>query len=180
MNGKVNLNKEQKLAVELMLSGLNVFLGGKAGSGKSVVIHEFKRQCNKRLVCLAPTGVAAQLIGGSTIHSFMEFPIEEPGDKIVNNGMPRNKDLLLATDIILIDEISMVRIDILQAINDVFQRVCYNGRPFGGKQIIVVGDFFQLPPVEKKQKNEDDDNSLELYIKNKFGGWYAFETPAWR
>ena len=169
------MDDEQRKALELMLDGKNVFLTGFAGTGKSLVINMFKQLCTKRLVCLAPTGQAARNIEGSTIHRFFRFkvdPIITLDSALVDD---RQLELLNNVDVILIDEVSMVRADLFQGI-DVLLRThacgpCRN-LPFAGKQIIVVGDYCQLPPVVP-------DTKILQFLQDEFGGIYALSTPAW-
>ena len=170
------MDKLQQLALEEMFSGKNIFLSGTGGTGKSAVIRMFLENCPKNIVCVAPTGLAAlNLPEAVTIHSFFKFPV----DKIMLdvNDVPANAQLaeiLRCTECIVIDEISMVRADIFNAIN---LSLKVNGdapeRPFGGKQIIVVGDFLQLPPVIA-------DEAVNIVLHERFGGIYAFNTEAWK
>ena len=175
METTVILNREQELALQLMLSGKNVFVFGNAGAGKSTVIEAFKRCCAKRLVCLAPTGIAALNIQGSTIHRFFGFP-GMVNDFICQQSARNNYLMFNALDVILIDEISMVRSDLFAAI-DLTLRLAASGPaaqlPFGGKQIIVVGDCSQLPPVI-------EDWQVQTYLEANFGGIHAFQTTSWR
>ena len=172
----INLYGEQQRALDVMLSGKNVFLSGKGGCGKSFIVHEFIKQCPRQLACLAPTGLAALNIAGATIHSFFHFPIGVLSADTVKVQDLRQKEVIQAIDVILIDEISMVRSDTFQAI-DTMLRLCapdaQKDVPFGGKQIIVVGDFFQLAPVVTEA-------DIEEYLGEEFGGIYAFDTPAWK
>lgn len=170
------LDTAQVEALGEMFAGKNVFLSGTGGTGKSVVIRFFLENCRKNIVCVAPTGLAAMnLPDAMTIHSFFKFPIDEimlDVDDIPTDR--RLAELLHHTDCIVIDEISMVRADIFNAL-EISLRV--NGgttdRPFGGKQIIVVGDFLQLPPVIT-------DEAVYTVLNERFGGVYAFSTKAWR
>jgi ATP-dependent DNA helicase PIF1 len=132
----------------------HIFLTGSAGVGKSTLLNYFRENTAKNIVVVAPTGVAALNVGGQTIHSFFKMPIGfVTSDKI---DVSRNKKMIQAIDTIVIDEISMVRADLLDGI-DYFMRL--NGRdkklPFGGAQVVFIGDLFQLPPVvasdEEKQ-----------------------------
>lgn len=157
------LDQEQETALKLMRNGKNVFLTGSAGTGKSAVIDAL-RQYKNRLVCLAPTGLAARnLRQASTIHAF--FSIGHSTDETAL----RNR--LRAAETILIDEISMVRVDLFQRI-DRLLRLHVADRPFGGKQIIVVGDFHQLPPVAESAP-------IQEALEECYGGIYAFNAPAW-
>lgn len=172
----MQLTQEQENALQEMLSGKNVFLTGEAGTGKSTIVKEFKRRVKKNCVFLAPTGIAAVNIGGSTIHSFMCFapgPMNEETIGTITNK--HRKVLIRNTEIIVIDEISMVRGDLFWAIDYRLRQIATNRdkkRPFGGKQIILVGDFFQLPPVVKSEEEE------RVLIET-FGGIFAFQTKTW-
>lgn len=176
MDVGIKLNIEQEEAVEAMLSGRNVFLTGEAGTGKSTVVREFLRRCGHKCLVLAPTGVAAVNAGGTTIHSqFMLRPGTQNPMKLepLNDGM--RAMVIRASKTIVVDEISMVRSDLFCAM-DARLRELSGGqnreRPFGGRQIILVGDFLQLPPVIK------DSKELE-YLNRALGGKYAFQTDLW-
>ena len=160
-----------------MLSGKNVFLTGEAGTGKSTVLREFKRKATQDCVFLAPTGIAAINVGGTTIHSFL---LLQPGlltpDNLEDIENSKRKQLIRATKTIVIDEVSMVRSDVFAAIDYRLRSLASGSnqrKPFGGKQIILVGDFFQLPPVVKT----GTENS---YIMEHLGGWYCFQTRLWQ
>ena len=132
------LSQEQQQALNLMHAGNNVFLSGEAGTGKSVIIHEFRRTSGKNIVCLAPTGMAALNIAAVTIHSFFGLTIG------INTGeettiTAEQRDVMLATEVIIIDEISMVRADVFQSIDNILRKVMPRKRqhlPFGGIQVI--------------------------------------------
>jgi ATP-dependent exoDNAse (exonuclease V) alpha subunit len=167
------LDNEQQQALNALLAGRNVFLSGEAGTGKTVVIREFEKHCRKQLVKLAPTGIAAQNIGGSTIHSFFKFNIgvQDPQQP---HEIPMNQYLLLKTvEVILIDEISMVRSDIFTAMDAALREVNEVDLPFGGRQVILVGDFCQLPPIVQG-------DNLKTYFQETFDGKYAFQTRTWQ
>jgi ATP-dependent exoDNAse (exonuclease V) alpha subunit len=126
----------------------NLFLTGKAGTGKSTLLRSFITNTTKNIAVLAPTGVAALNIEGSTIHSFFKIPPMVTEKTIYKEakraiGDPKFTEL----DAILIDEVSMVRADLFDCINHYMQIACENTQPFGGKQIILIGDLYQLPPV---------------------------------
>lgn len=126
-------------------SDINIFVTGKAGTGKSTLLNIFRKTTRKKVVFLAPTGIAALNIRGQTIHSFFSIPPKliksEEIDKI------KNQSLIRKLDTIVIDEISMVRADIIDHINHILQRVRKNTTLFGGVQIVLFGDMFQLPPI---------------------------------
>ena len=171
---KIKLTSEQEKALQLMMSGRNVFLTGKAGTGKSTVLDKFQEKCKCGCVFLAPTGIAAINIGGSTIHSFFQL---KPGlltpDSIETIGSRKRIDLIRSVRIIVIDEVSMVRSDLFVAIDKRLKEIMGNTSPFGGKQVILVGDFLQLPPVVKEQTEGD-------YLDRELGGYYAFQTRLWQ
>ncbi|MDM8557440.1 PIF1 family ATP-dependent DNA helicase [Candidatus Parabeggiatoa sp. HSG14] len=126
-----------------------VFITGKAGTGKSTLLDYFKKHTKKKLAVLAPTGVAALNVGGATLHSFFRLPPRpiHPDEVKVLRSKTKRK-LYQSLDIIVIDEVSMVRADMMDII-DRFMRLNGNNcnKPFGGVQMIFIGDLFQLPPV---------------------------------
>ena len=123
----------------------SIFITGRAGTGKSTLLRLFKSTTRKNIVVLAPTGVAALNVGGQTIHSFFKFPPR----LIENSGIRKQKFRKIYTkiDIIIIDEISMVRADILDNIDYFLQLNRANPLPFGGVKMIFIGDLYQIPPV---------------------------------
>lgn len=171
------LSADQKMALSLMLSGKNVYISGSAGTGKTSLIQIFKEKYQGNCVVVAPTGVAAINVEGQTIHSFFMLP---PGLLVPDNlemiPWPRKREVLRQINCIIIDEISMVRSDMFAAI-DLRMRQCARGSakrtPFGGKQVIVCGDFFQLPPVVADGVEDD-------WLQANLGGEYAFQTPLWK
>jgi len=149
----------------------NFFITGNAGTGKSTIIELFRAQTKKNIVILAPTGLAANNVRGQTIHSFFRFPPKLMDREAVQNIRVYG-DLYQKIDTIIIDEASMVRADLLDAV-DMFLRA--KGRdpflPFGGIQVILVGDLFQLPPVVTHQEIE--------YITEKYDSPYFFAAHAY-
>lgn len=151
----------------------SLFLTGKAGTGKSTFLRHIAQNTKKKCVVLAPTGIAAINAGGSTLHSFFKLPFHPllPSDsrysvrnlrKTLRYNSERIK-LLRALELVIIDEISMVRADIIDFIDKVLRVYNQNMRePFGGKQLLLVGDVFQLEPVVK----EDDRKLLTPYYPN--------------
>ena len=122
-----------------------IFITGKAGSGKSTLLRLFVKTTSKKVATLAPTGVAALNAGGQTIHSFFGF-----APHAVQQGriqLRQNKRLYQALDSIVIDEISMVRVDLLDHIDKFLRLNRGKNIPFGGCQMIFFGDLFQLPPI---------------------------------
>lgn len=165
------LNPEQAHALALMDSGANVILTGGAGTGKSTVIHAYQQSTSRKVAIIAPTGAAASRIGGTTIHRTFQFhsslflPSYEPALS------EETQELLQALDTLIIDEVSMVRADLLQAIDLSLRAANGNDLPFGGKQVILVGDLYQLPPVARDEEAE--------ILQECYGGILPFFAPAW-
>ena len=154
-------NRERDLARELIEStGRNLYLTGKAGTGKTTFLRQLRADSPKRMVVLAPTGIAAINAEGMTIHSFFLFPFlpylpnEAFGKEAKYNYHYRKERLKLirSLDLIVIDEVSMVRADLLDAIDDALRHVRRCNLPFGGVQMLLIGDIQQLPPVAKPEE----------------------------
>ncbi|MDD5669786.1 MAG: AAA family ATPase [Candidatus Omnitrophica bacterium] len=151
----IEINEQFKNALDMMeRSRKNVFITGKAGTGKSTLLTYFRSLTAKKIVFLAPTGVAAVNIHGETIHSFFGFKPDITIEKIKKRGKKKTR-IFKALDAIVIDEISMVRADLMDCV-DIFLRL--NGKhgdlPFGGIQMIFIGDLYQLPPVVNGREKE--------------------------
>lgn len=185
------LNKGQKEALKVLKSGKNVFLSGEAGSGKSFVLKYFLEQvAHKNILVTAPTGIAAININGSTLHRVFKVPIEP----IAPSKVPlKTIEAVRKADIIVIDEISMCRFDCFEYVaksiklaeqeeqateNEKAIQMGRNPIQLPPKQVIVVGDFFQLPPVI----TEKDRRILENYWGNiiAIGDGFAFQAPMWQ
>ena len=142
------LNKSQTDAFNTIeRTNSNVLILGQAGTGKSTFVNYLKSASSKRIVCACPTAVSALNIGGQTIHSLFQI---QPRDFLFPEMLklkakPRN--ILVATDVLIIDEISMVAPDLLDAIDILARAARHNNAPFGGIQVVAIGDLFQLPPV---------------------------------
>lgn len=142
------LNDAQMAAFNTMeCTNSNVLILGPAGTGKSTFVNYIKSASKKRVVCACPTAVSALNVGGQTIHSLFQI---QPRDFIMTDllklkAKPRN--ILNATDVLIIDEISMVAPDLLDAMDWLCRAARHNNEPFGGIQIVAIGDLFQLPPV---------------------------------
>lgn len=146
---KVEMNTQFLEALRLMEeSGEPLFVTGRAGTGKSTLLHCFRYKTKKRVAVVAPTGVAALNVKGQTIHSFFGFPPAVTIDDARKEAMwNRDPELYRNLDTIVVDEISMVRADLIDAM-DVFLRVIRRSAlSFGGVQMIFIGDLYQLPPV---------------------------------
>jgi DNA replication protein DnaC len=169
-------NPELELAYKyVQLTNENIFLTGKAGTGKTTFLKSLKQKLNKRSVVVAPTGVAAINAGGVTIHSFFQLPFgpiiteRVAGHRIDNPNFKqkfnRQKIKIIKTlDLLIIDEISMVRADMLDAVDEVLRRYKNPYQPFGGTQLLMIGDMQQLAPVVKREEY----SYLEPYYKSMF------------
>ena len=145
----LDLNSEFKKAFDLLEhQHKNLFLTGKAGTGKSTFLKYFVENTKKRCVVLAPTGVAALNVDGVTIHSFFKFTPHVTEEDVIKKAKVVNKDAVYHhIDIIIIDEISMVRADLLDYMDLFLQTALKKKIPFGGIQMLFIGDLYQLPPV---------------------------------
>ncbi|WP_050762914.1 helix-turn-helix domain-containing protein [Reinekea blandensis] len=132
-------------------TGEHLYLTGKAGTGKTTFLHRLKAESNKRIIVTAPTGVAAMNAGGVTLHSFFQLPfgpILPDAPQRSNYRFAREKiRIIQALDVLVIDEISMVRADLLDGVDAVLRRYRRTDAPFGGVQLLLIGDLHQLPPV---------------------------------
>ena len=138
----------------------NIFLTGKAGTGKTTFLHRIKAEAVKRMAVVAPTGVAAINAKGVTIHSLFQLPFgpllpDRAKAEMRQRRFNRKKiNLLKSLDLLVIDEISMVRADLLDGIDRVLRRYRDYSKPFGGVQLLMIGDLNQLPPVVKQEEWE--------------------------
>lgn len=152
----IDLNPQFVHALDLMENSPDsLFITGRAGTGKSTLLQYFKKNTQKNIVILAPTGVAAVNIGGATIHSFFQFKPDVTLEKAwAKGGKVKKPELYKSLDAIVIDEISMVRADLLDCIDAFMRKVCQSMKPFGGKRVIMFGDLYQLPPVVTRDDAE--------------------------
>ncbi len=155
------VNQKLDFVEELVLyTDSHIFLTGKAGTGKTTFLKNLPLKTYKRMVVVAPTGVAAINAGGQTIHSFFQLPFGPlpPNASTVTAQLHRMKkqklNLMRSLDLLIIDEISMVRADVLDAIDAVLRRVRRSQKPFGGVQLLMIGDVHQLAPVAKPEEWE--------------------------
>ena len=171
-------NPELKLASDFVqYTNHNIFLTGKAGTGKTTFLHNLKHKTKKRMIVTAPTGVAAINAGGVTLHSFFQMPFGPfvPGSEYSGAETKRkfNKEkikIIKSLDLLVIDEISMVRSDLLDGVDAVLRRYRRNNLPFGGVQLLMIGDLHQLSPVVK-------DDEWEI-LKEHYDSVYFFSSNA--
>lgn len=159
----MNQNPEIALAWQFIENtGTHLFLTGKAGTGKTTFLRKLKSESPKRMVVLAPTGIAAINAGGVTIHSFFQLPFAPfvPESSFSTNSKVSYRyrfgkeklNIIRSIDLLVIDEISMVRADLLDAVDDILRRFRDHHKPFGGVQLLMIGDLQQLAPVVKDEE----------------------------
>lgn len=180
---------KQKDAFEILKQGHNVLLTGFAGSGKSYLLEEFAcwaRENKKNVVMAATTGIAATNINGKTIHNYSNLGVRERIDlentekviSLANNMREPYKKSVINTDILVIDEISMLHDFQLSAVDKIIRTVRNNNSPFGGLQVVLSGDFFQLPPIARNNGQTDFIIHSDSYINGNFKVCYLEEY--WR
>ena len=163
-------NPQLELAGNLIKNtGTNLFLTGKAGTGKTTFLHHLRADSPKRMIVVAPTGVAAVNARGVTIHSFFQLSFAPfvPGAKLASEFFRFNKEkinIICSLDLLVIDEISMVRADLLDGVDFVLRHFRRNDQPFGGVQLLMIGDLEQLAPVVK----DDEWDLLKDYYESPF------------
>ena len=163
-------------------TGRSVFLTGKAGTGKTTFLRHITQSTTKRFVVLAPTGVAAINAGGSTIHSFFQLPLcpylPDVKELVTEYQMPERYrslrkeriKIIRTLDLLIIDEISMVRADLMDAMDMILRKYRHNDKPFGGVQLLMIGDAQQLSPVVKENERQ--------YISQVYQSPYFFHSKA--
>ena len=160
----------QNIALNILKSGNNVFITGSAGTGKTYLLNQFIRYLKTRKISpaiVAPTGIAASHLGGQTIHSFFSLGIRDSVDEDFIESLLEKKYLqtrFSKLKVLIIDEISMVSPEIFSSIDIILRAFKNYNEPFGGIQVILSGDFFQLPPISKYPKEKR----------------FAWQSPAWR
>ena len=170
----IELSPEQKAVYEkLESSNENFFITGKAGTGKSVLLQYFAKNTKKQVAVVAPTGVAALIVGGQTIHSFfsLNIDLQDTSDFEEVSKLPNSKaEVLRHLDSLIIDEVSMVSADVMDMIDAKLQYARANQSPFGGCQIIAFGDLYQLPPVV-------DNGQVYRFLDDKYKSRFFFGAP---
>lgn len=169
------LNEGQAAARDAILSGSNVCISGSGGCGKSWLLNHMKLLQADSAIFVAPTGKAAINIGGSTCHSVFGIPIGYPTEKGLAKVSPKTKKLFSGNVIktVYIDEIFMNRVDSFWAIDQKLRKLKNNNLPFGGLQVVVMGDVFQLEPVLQPKTKE------HTLVMDHFGGKYPFHCDVW-
>ena len=169
------LNSQQKAALDLVLKGKSVFLTGPGGVGKSFLVHSITKeleQRGRRVAVTALTGCAALLLGNGakTIHSWAGIGLgRDPSSKIIAGITKYNfpaRKRWMCTDVLIIDEVSMLTPELLEKLNDVAMAIRRKANTFGGLQVIFTGDFYQLPPVYTNEERPSNE--------------FAFESPIWK
>jgi hypothetical protein len=151
-------NTELQLAEKYVYeTGCNIFLTGRAGTGKTTFLDTLKKKSPKRMAITAPTGVAAINAGGVTLHSFFQLPFgpilpDTTSSRAQYRYSKKKINTIKSLDLLVIDEISMVRADLLDGIDTILRRFRYSALPFGGVQLLMIGDLHQLPPVAKSDE----------------------------
>ncbi|MBI4845146.1 MAG: AAA family ATPase [Candidatus Omnitrophica bacterium] len=168
----IDFNSEFQKAFDLVENTNDcIFITGRAGTGKSTLLKILKQKTKKNAVVLAPTGVSAINVQGQTIHSFFKFP-----PKIIQKETPhrlRGAKLFKRIELIIIDEVSMVRADLMDGIDQAMRINRGFDIPFGGAQVVMFGDLFQLPPVIRGEQLQD-------FFKEHYGSAYFFSADVFR
>ena len=171
----------QSLALSILKTGANVFLTGEPGSGKTYLVNQYVaylRSVGIEPAITASTGIAATHIGGMTIHSWSGIGIKTKLDKHDLNKIVLNKYIakrVRNAKVLIIDEISMLLPGMLSMIDVVCREIKQEPKPFGGAQVVLVGDFFQLPPIVRRA--EDGDSQAKLI--EELPAFFAYDSPSW-
>jgi ATP-dependent DNA helicase PIF1 len=147
----------------------NLFVTGKAGCGKSMALRRFIDMTTKQVIVCGPTGVSAVNIGGSTIHRTFKMPIGFLNEDEISKIAFTQGEIVRLADTLLIDEVSMVSPELLNTVDRILRKVLRGSLPFGGLQVIMFGDLYQLPPVLKGPE--------KAFVEKKYGSPYFFSAP---
>ena len=171
----VALSPQQQEVYDLVESTReHVFITGRAGTGKSTLLNHLSQVTAKQIAVCAPTGVAALNVGGQTIHSLFRLPIGLIGTSNLNHG-PDQRKILKAIDTLVIDEISMVNADVMDAIDRALRESRQRKKePFGGVQVIMFGDPYQLAPVPPRSLEE------KSYLADRYASHWFFDAAVWK
>src|SRR3989339_2248833 len=172
----------QSQALYILKTGVNVFLTGEPGSGKTHLINEYIKYLRYHSIepaITASTGIAATHIGGMTVHSWSGIGIKTKLEKSDLNQIKTSQYIvkrITKTKVLIIEEISMLTGDTLSMVDTVCREIKQNSKPFGGIQVILAGDFFQLPPVVRREVNEN----TQTMLLEKPSTVFAFDSPSWK
>lgn len=168
------MTDEMQLALKHIQYGNNVFITGKAGTGKTVFLKQLDGLIKKNMIICSPTGVAAINAGGVTLHSMFLLPFGPISPKSTKNYKfsEAKTQVLVELEILVIDEISMVRADVIDAIDRTLQWIRESDEPFGGVQLVMFGDLYQLPPVVKKEE--------KTVLKEFYSNFYFFNANVFK
>jgi ATP-dependent DNA helicase PIF1 len=163
----LQVNEQYKRITDsISVDDKNLVILGEAGTSKSTLVSYLRKIVNKKIIVLAPTGRAAINIMGQTIHSFFELPPRHINEEdFENHYRPKFKNI----ELLLIDEVSMLRIDVMEAVNKILKMNNMGYLPFGGVQVVLIGDPFQLPPVIQHEEQRQ-------FINERYGSEWFFEN----
>ncbi len=176
---------KQSEALDILKMGHNVFLTGSPGSGKTHTINEYVDYLRARDIepaITASTGISATHIGGMTIHSWSGIGIKDVLDKYtlqkISTGYASKR--VKRTKVLIIDEVSMLSPKTFSVVDQVCKEIKKSSKPFGGMQVVVVGDFFQLPPVVSRNIAEKEEKEMQMELVPQSQGRFAYDSPAWQ
>ena len=171
----MQLNEKQSKAMKEVIAGSNLFIDGPGGVGKSVLVREIRKHFDDSTVFVAPTGIAALNIKGATIHSTFKFPFKVLGKHDHSRINEKTRELFDKNGPvkrIVIDEGPMVRVDVFECMDHQLRKIRRLNQPFGGLQVIFVGDFYQLPPVVTNKDKRG-------FAEDGFSSPFCFSSPSW-
>src|SRR3989339_548059 len=175
----------QEQALNILKTGANIFLTGEPGAGKTHIVNtyvNYLRTSDVEPAITASTGIAATHIGGMTIHSWSGIGIKTKLDKYDLDKIASSEYIskrVNRTRVLIIDEISMLSENMLNMVDMVCREIKQSNEPFGGIQIILVGDFFQLPPIVKRDFAEEKQSSLIPHVRHVGVRTFAYDAEAW-
>lgn len=178
------LKEKQKIALQAMLDGENIFLSGNAGTGKSFVLNRYldhvRETSDKNIIICSTTGISATLIGGTTVHRAFKLPAGDVSFYIQDPTEYKTPKEISHADIIVIDEISMCTYEVFRAMASMI--IYAKNKSHMTKQLIVTGDFFQLPPVLNKRKNKQGVSEFDIFTEHlrNYGDGWCFNTEEWK
>lgn len=171
----IALTSEQRAVVEAVERGQSLFVTGRAGTGKSTLLHHLVRTLKGKAAVCAPTGVAALNVGGQTIHSLFGLGIGvQDAQRVARRLRSETAELLAGLDTLIIDEVSMVSADVLDAIDRCLRQAKHRRTPFGATQVIMFGDPYQLAPVPPRSPDE------RAFYHERYRSQWFFDADVWR